>query len=93
MGGQGAGPVRPADNALSDWEKQVEAMVFLLTGFHRREFRVDEFRRHIEALPPPTYDSAGYYGRWILSMTETLIEKGVIDRKSLEERMARKAAD
>lgn len=86
MGGTAAGPIDHAEPGESPWEKEVEAMVYLLTGFKTRDLRVDELRRHIESLPPEVYDSAGYYGRWILAVTNHLVEKGILDRDELETR-------
>jgi hypothetical protein len=87
MGGEAAGPVDRAEHDMALWEKQLEAVVYLLTGYKTRDLRVDELRRHIESLPPEVYDSAGYYGRWALAVTNHLVEQGILDRAELEARV------
>ena len=88
MGGQvgpeAAGPLDRAEHEMAGWEKEIEAIVFLLSGFKTRTMRVDQLRRHIESLPPDLYDSAGYYGRWVLAVTNFLVEQGILDRSALE---------
>ena len=41
---------------------------------------VDELRRGIEAIPEADYHRLGYYQRWIRSIADTLLRKGVITR-------------
>ena len=48
---------------------------------------VDELRRGIEELGPGAYDELNYYERWIASITNILIEKGVISIDELGRRM------
>ena len=50
----------------------------LLSDKKRRLLKVDELRRGIEGLGPGAYDQLSYYERWISSITNPLIEKGVI---------------
>ena len=50
---------------------------------------VDELRKNVEALPPEDYDKMGYYDRWVISLTQTMIQRGVITTDEL----ARKLAD
>jgi nitrile hydratase len=49
---------------------------------------VDELRRGIEELPPKLYDTLSYYERWIASLTNIMVEKGVLTRAEIEARMA-----
>ena len=44
---------------------------------------VDELRRGIESLPEATYHQLTYYQRWIRSITDTLLRKGVITEAEL----------
>ena len=78
MGGLEAGPVEKSEHDYSLWEKQVDAIVRLLSDKKRKLMTVDELRRGIENLGPGAYDELGYYERWIASTTNILIEKGVI---------------
>jgi hypothetical protein len=53
---------------------------------------VDELRKNIEALSPEAYDKMGYYERWVVSLTQTMIQRGVIDGAELERKMKEIAA-
>lgn len=44
---------------------------------------VDELRRGIEAIPEAEYHRLGYYQRWIRSITDTLLRKGLITEAEL----------
>jgi nitrile hydratase subunit beta len=88
MGGQPAGPVEQSEHDYALWEKRVDAMLHLLTGRKCRVMTVDELRRGIEALGPGAYDEMSYYQRWITSITENLLEKGVLTVDELGRRMA-----
>ena len=50
----------------------------LLTDSKRRILTVDELRRGIEEMGPGIYDELTYYERWIGSITNNLLEKGVV---------------
>ena len=78
MGGLAAGPVERSEHDYAPWEKRVDAIMRLLSDNKRRLLRVDELRRGIEDLGPGAYDQLSYYERWISSITNILIEKGVI---------------
>src|SRR3546814_17201612 len=54
----------------------------------RRLITTDELRRCIEELGPGAYDEMSYYERWIASITNNLLEKGVITVDELGRRMA-----
>lgn len=49
---------------------------------------VDELRRNIEGLGPGAYDQLSYYERWMHSITQTLIQRGVISVDELDRKMA-----
>ena len=78
MGGQPAGPVQPTEHAYVLWEKRVDALLMLLSRKDRRLVTVDELRKNIEGLGPEAYDKMTYYERWIHSISQTLIQRGVI---------------
>lgn len=88
MGGLEAGPVERSEHDYAPWEKRVDAIMRLLSGRERRILKVDELRRGIEELGPGAYDELSYYERWIASITNLLIEKGVIEIDELGRRMA-----
>lgn len=88
MGGAPAGPVETDEHDPAPWEKRVDAILKLLSDETRRVITVDELRRGIEDLGPGAYDEMSYYERWIASIGENLLEKGVITVDELGRRMA-----
>ena len=52
-----------------------------------RLMRVDELRRGIESLGEDAYNTLGYYERWIASITNILVEKGVLTREEIDARV------
>jgi hypothetical protein len=92
MGGLPAGKVRRGEHAYDDWELRVDAMMMLLVGVlgGGRRKTVDELRKNVESLPPADYDKMGYYDRWVVSLTQTMIQRGVITTDELARKMARK---
>ena len=86
MGGQPAGRVERSEHDHAEWERRVDAMVQLLRG--RGRITVDELRKNIEALPPQDYDTMAYYEKWITSLTQTLIQRGVVTTDDLGRKMA-----
>ena len=87
MGGLAAGPVGRAEHDHAPWEKEVDALMRLLSDPSRGVITVDELRRGIEELGPGAYDQLSYYERWIGSITNLLLEKGVITTDALGRRM------
>ncbi len=90
MGGLPAGPVERGEHDYALWEKRVDALLQLLSA--RDLMRVDELRRNIEALPPEAYDQLTYYERWIWSIANTLLQRGVITTDELGRKMSEVAA-
>jgi hypothetical protein len=64
----------------------VDALQVLLTN--KGLMTVDELRRNIEGLGLDAYDKMSYYERWIYSITQTLIQRGVISVDELGRKMA-----
>jgi hypothetical protein len=85
MGGLPAGQVEPLEHDYDDWERRVDALMVLCVGLtgKRRLMTVDELRKNIESLPPETYDRTAYYEKWVTSLTQTLIQRGVISTAEL----------
>lgn len=88
MGGEPAGPVERSEHDHAPWEKRVDAIMRLLTDQKRRIMTVDELRRGVEELGPGAYDELSYYERWIASIGENLLEKGVLTVDELGRKMA-----
>ena len=84
MGGQPAGGVTPSEHDYEEWERRVDAMSVLMAT----HVKVDQRRRNIEAIPPAEYDAMAYYDRWIVSLAQSLIQRGVITTGELAKKMA-----
>lgn len=89
MGGEPAGPVAPeaGEHDHAPWEKKVDAILRLLAA--KGLITTDELRRGIEEIGPGAYDRLSYYERWITSITNNLLEKGVVTPSELGEAIAR----
>jgi hypothetical protein len=90
MGGLPAGRVEATEHDYAEWERRVDALMVLLSGARGRKklMTVDELRKNIEALPPDAYDRMGYYDRWVASITQVMIQRGVITTEELGRKMA-----
>jgi hypothetical protein len=90
MGGQPAGKVEYHEHDYEQWERRVDALMMLLSGIKgaKRLITVDELRKNIERLPPDAYERMNYYDRWVSSITQTLIQRGVITTEELARKMA-----
>jgi hypothetical protein len=86
MGGLPAGKVEPSEREYALWEKRVDALMMLLS--QRGHLKVDELRRNIEALGPAAYDAMGYYERWMHSIGQAMIQRGLISIDELGRKMA-----
>ena len=88
LGGLNDGPVDLSSHAHEPWEKRVDSIMRLVSDKKRRILTVDELRRGIEDLGPGAYDELSYYERWISSLTNVLIEKGVVTIDELGRKMS-----
>lgn len=89
MGGQPAGAIDREEHELTQFDRRVDALMMLLTDSKRKVIRVDELRRGIESLSPEDYDRLTYYQKWLMSMRNLLVEKGVLSEAALAERIER----
>ena len=89
MGGMPAGKVEPTEHDYVEWERRVDALMILLSGIHggKKRMTVDELRKNIETLPPEAYEKMSYYERWVTSITQTMIQRGVITTEELGRKM------
>ena len=83
MGGLPAGEIDRTERTLEPWEKRVDAIVQLLSAPQRGIIGVDELRRAIEGLGAGEYDRLSYYERWMTSVANLLLEKGVVTTDEL----------
>jgi hypothetical protein len=86
MGGLPAGRVEATEHDYALWEKRVDALMVLLSADGRMS--VDELRKNIEGLGASAYDGMTYYERWIHSISQTLIQRGVVTIDELGRKMA-----
>jgi hypothetical protein len=89
MGGMPAGKVERSEHDYVDWERRVDALMILLSAIHggTKRMTVDELRKNIETLPPDAYEKMSYYERWVTSITQTMIQRGVITTEELGRKM------
>jgi hypothetical protein len=89
MGGLPAGKVEPSEHDYAEWERRVDALMMLLTGVvgGKPRMTVDELRKNIEAIGPEAYDRMTYYERWIVSVTQTMLQRGLITTEDLTKKM------
>jgi nitrile hydratase subunit beta len=74
-------------HALTEFDKEVDGLAGVLRATHT--MTVDESRRGIEAIPEVEYHRLTYYGRWIRSITDNLLKKGVITEAELRAALER----
>ncbi|MGA8048971.1 MAG: hypothetical protein WCA09_02210 [Burkholderiales bacterium] len=89
MGGLPGGPVERSEHDYAAWERRVDALMVLLSGVFdgKRLLTVDELRKNIEALGPEAYDRMSYYERWVTSITQTMLQRGVVTTEELARKM------
>lgn len=86
LGGLPEGSIDRSQHEFAYWEKQVDALLVLLAD-RCQLMRVDELRRGIETLGEEAYNTLSYYERWIASITNILVEKGVLSREEIDARI------
>ncbi len=74
-------PVDVEPHALTDFDREVDAIRGILGA--KKIMSVDELRRSIESIPEDQYHKLSYYRRWIRSITDNLLRKGVITEAEL----------
>jgi nitrile hydratase subunit beta len=76
------------EHELSQFDKQVDAIVNLLNHPSRRLMRTDELRNAIESLPADIYDDLAYYEKWIQAVANVMVDKDVIGEEELVLKLA-----
>ena len=79
-------PIDTGPHALSEFDRTVDALRGILGA--KGVMSVDELRRGIEAIPEAEYHRLGYYERWIRSIADNLIARGVITERELAAALA-----
>lgn len=86
-GWPGAGEVDRSEHDYSMWEKGTDALLVLLTRREKGLMRVDELRRAIEGIEPGAYAKLRYYERWIVAIETLMVEKGILTRNEIDQRV------
>lgn len=81
-----AAPLDRADHELADWEVLVDTLCAVLARKGLRS--AHESRRAQEELAPATYATLSYFERWAAAAEALLVEKGVLTRAEIDERVA-----
>ncbi len=74
-------------HGLTTFDRDVDALRQVLG--RKRVMTVDELRRGIEAIPEAEYHRLSYYRRWVRSIADNLIRKGVITEAELQAALER----
>lgn len=89
LGGmQGFGRIEREDNEPvfhARWEGRVRAM--MTAGLRLGLYNLDEFRWAVERMDPARYLAASYYEKWLAAIERLYVEKGVITREELDDRL------
>jgi len=68
-------------HALTPFDREVDALRGVLGA--KEIMTVDELRRGIEAIPESEYHRLTYYRRWIRSIADNLLRKGIVTEAEL----------
>lgn len=93
IGGLDSGKVDPKVTEARPWEKLSVVVGNAIGKRGTKVISVDEVRRSREEMGVELYNELGYFERGIAATKRLLVEKGVIDEKELEERMAKIARE
>ena len=79
-------PIDRSEHQIMDWELRVSAIRQVLG--QKGLLRSDELRRGIESIEPSRYEALVYYERWTESIESIIVEKGVLTREEIDQKMA-----
>lgn len=85
-GGQSAGPIDQSVYDPSEFEKNVDALRILM-GKVDPAMTSDVSRRTQEDLGQAVYDGAPYYGRWLLGLRNSIVERGHLANDEIKARI------
>ena len=74
-------PIDKEPHSLTDFDREVDAIRQVLAI--KKLMTTDELRRGIEAIPEPAYHRLSYYQRWIRSITDNMLRRGVVTEAEL----------
>jgi hypothetical protein len=76
-----------APHVLTDFDRDVDALRQVLA--QKGMMTVDELRRGIESIPEEQYHALSYYRRWIRSIADTLVRRGIVSETDLARALER----
>ena len=76
-------PVDLDRHALTEFDRQVDAIRGVLAT--KKLMSSDELRRGIEAIPEAEYHRLSYYQRWIRSIADNMIARGLFTEAELRD--------
>ena len=74
-------PVDLEPHGLTEFDKEIDAIRQLLGA--KKIMSVDEMRRGIESIPEDEYHRLSYYRRWLRSIADNMLKKGVFTEAEL----------
>jgi hypothetical protein len=74
-------PVERDEAPPDEFGKRVDAIRQILA--QKGLMTVDELRRGIESIPEADYFAMTYYERWLTSITNLMVEKGIVPEAAL----------
>jgi hypothetical protein len=93
IGGLDDGPIVQSEHVLEPWEKRVDAMRALLGDNKRQILKADGLRNAVETMGEDLYLELSYYERWMAAIIKVLVERGVLDRETIDQRIEQVARD
>ena len=75
-------PIDTGAHTLDDFDREVDAIRGILGA--KGVMSVDELRRGIEAIPEADYLRMSYYQKWIRSIADNLVARGVVTEAELK---------
>jgi len=78
-------PFNPEEPDYEPWEKRVHALRELLAV--KGLLSADVLRKNIEILGAEKYRKLTYYERWIHSISQAMLERGVLSNKELADKI------
>ena len=87
LGGMPGGDIDRSSHDYTFWERRIDAMVYLL---FKKGVVKDwaEMRHQIESLGADVYERLSYYERWAGAAAALMVERGIVSREELHDRMA-----
>ena len=79
-------PIDMREHEIMDWERRVDAVHAVLGDKGLRG--TDQMRRAIESLSEDQYKAMSYYERWTAALEILVIEKGIMTKSEIDDRMS-----